>query len=210
VSSSPICVDASLVIRFLDSRARSEELIALWEQWYENKRSLVAPSLLFYEVSNAPHQYVVHGVLLPREADAALDAALQLHIQLHTDAQLHRRALDLARRHSLPATYDAHYLALAEQLGAEYWTTDRRLESDGDQLRPRVSRALRGQIQAGDCRDCSLVGGAYFACRSLDRRVMLIKEHLRCYHARTRRGFSEVIKSISCWDTPNSRSLAKK
>lgn len=25
------------------------------------------------------------------------------------------------------ATYDAHYLALADQLGAEFWTTDRKL-----------------------------------------------------------------------------------
>ena len=125
--NSPICVDASLVVRLVDSHSRSEELIALWEQWYEDERSLVAPSLLFYEVSNALHRYVVRGVLLPQEADAALDAGLQLHIRLHTDAQLHRRALDLARQHSLSATYDAHYLALAEHLGAEYWTADRRL-----------------------------------------------------------------------------------
>lgn len=36
-------------------------------------------------------------------------------------------ALDLAERLSLSATYDAHYLALAEWLGAEFWTADQRL-----------------------------------------------------------------------------------
>jgi predicted nucleic acid-binding protein len=40
---------------------------------------------------------------------------------------LHWRAMDLAERFSLPAVYDAHYLALAERLGGEFWTADRRL-----------------------------------------------------------------------------------
>jgi predicted nucleic acid-binding protein len=40
---------------------------------------------------------------------------------------LHQRALDLAERFSLPVAYDTHYLALAEQLGAEFWTADRKL-----------------------------------------------------------------------------------
>jgi predicted nucleic acid-binding protein len=36
-------------------------------------------------------------------------------------------ALDLAARFSLPASDDACYLALAERLGGEFWTADRRL-----------------------------------------------------------------------------------
>jgi predicted nucleic acid-binding protein len=35
--------------------------------------------------------------------------------------------LDLADRFALPAAYDAHYLALADWLGGEFWTADRRL-----------------------------------------------------------------------------------
>jgi predicted nucleic acid-binding protein len=30
-------------------------------------------------------------------------------------------------RFSLPAAYDAHYLALAAQLGGEFWTADAKL-----------------------------------------------------------------------------------
>jgi predicted nucleic acid-binding protein len=33
----------------------------------------------------------------------------------------------MARELELPATYDAHYLALAQQLGAVFWTADQRL-----------------------------------------------------------------------------------
>jgi predicted nucleic acid-binding protein len=35
--------------------------------------------------------------------------------------------LALAERFSLPAAYDAHYLALADWLGGEFWTADRKL-----------------------------------------------------------------------------------
>jgi predicted nucleic acid-binding protein len=40
---------------------------------------------------------------------------------------LSTRALELADRFGLSATYDAHYLALAEREGCEYWTADERL-----------------------------------------------------------------------------------
>ena len=46
---------------------------------------------------------------------------------LHSDGELHERAIHLAERYSLNAAYDAHYLALADRLGAEFWTADRRL-----------------------------------------------------------------------------------
>lgn len=36
-------------------------------------------------------------------------------------------ALALANQFNLSATYDAHYLALAERKGCEYWTADERL-----------------------------------------------------------------------------------
>jgi len=39
----------------------------------------------------------------------------------------HFQALALADALDLAATYDAHYLALAEHLGCELWTDDQRL-----------------------------------------------------------------------------------
>lgn len=45
---------------------------------------------------------------------------------------MHDRALSLATRFTLPATYDAHYLALAEELGCEFWTADKRLAGATD------------------------------------------------------------------------------
>lgn len=57
----------------------------------------------------------------------ALDTALTLPIHLRATDDMHSDALRLAERYGLRAAYDAHYLALAERLGAEFWTADRRL-----------------------------------------------------------------------------------
>ena len=42
-------------------------------------------------------------------------------------ARLHFRALEIAHDRHLPATYDAHHVALAERFRVSLWTCDRRL-----------------------------------------------------------------------------------
>jgi predicted nucleic acid-binding protein len=66
------------------------------------------------------------GISLIR-ATEHLAAFLDLPIEFHNPAGLHHEAIVLADALDLPATYDAHYLALAEHLGCELWTDDQRL-----------------------------------------------------------------------------------
>jgi predicted nucleic acid-binding protein len=126
MNNSPVCVDANLVIRLVadpgDERVRSS-----WERWDAENRRIAAPTLLFYEVSNALYRYQRAGMMSGAAVRLALKAALSLPLRLHGEPELHTRALDLAERLSLPAAYGAHYLALADWLGAEFWTADRRL-----------------------------------------------------------------------------------
>ena len=133
---SPICVDGSFVLRLVTSGGYGSTVVQLWSGWHETGRPLVAPALLHYEVTHALGRYVARGELLPDEATHALEAALGLGITPYDDADLHRGALELAGRFSLPATNAAHYLALAERLGAELWTADRPLAD-----------ALRGELR---------------------------------------------------------------
>lgn len=124
--SSWLCVDANLVIRLVadpaDATVRKQ-----WEQWDADRRQLAAPTLLYYEVTNALYRYQSAGLLTTRSVQLALKAALALPIRLYGDTELHQRTVRLAERFSLPAAYDAHYLALAEWLGGEFWTADGRL-----------------------------------------------------------------------------------
>jgi predicted nucleic acid-binding protein len=124
--SSWICVDANLVVRLVADPI-AERVQQLWEQWDTEGRERVAPMLLRYEVTNALYRYQQRGLLSASLVRRALAVALSLPLRVQDETELHERAMDLARRFSLPAAYDAHYLALAEQLGAEFWTADHRL-----------------------------------------------------------------------------------
>jgi predicted nucleic acid-binding protein len=124
--NSWICVDANLVIRLV-ADPNDSVVHQLWEQWEIDGRHLIAPALLHYEVTNALYRYQKQGFMSVSSAQSALEAALTLPLQIHSESDFHRNALDLATRFLLPAAYDAHYLVLAERYGAELWTSDRRL-----------------------------------------------------------------------------------
>jgi predicted nucleic acid-binding protein len=126
MNNSAICADASFVVQLLVD-VENQTLRASWTQWQNEGRLLIAPTLFYYEVTNALYRYQRSQMLSESAVHNALELALNAPIQLHGDAALHARALHLATDYSLPATYDAHYLALAERMGAELWTLDRRL-----------------------------------------------------------------------------------
>ena len=96
----------------------------MWEEWSSERRQLAAPTLLPYEVANALYRYQKLGYIGTAAVQLAFKAALALPLELHGEPELHWRALELANRFSLPAAYDAHYLALAELLEGEFWTAD--------------------------------------------------------------------------------------
>ncbi len=134
MNNSALCVDANLVIRLVADPA-DEAVRDLWEQWDAEHRQIAAPTLLYYEVSNALYRYQRAGMMSQEAVRLALGAAFALPVRLYGDEPLHRRALALAERFSLPAAYDAHYLALADWLGGELWTADRKLvRAVGDEL----------------------------------------------------------------------------
>ena len=123
-----ICVDASVAVKWILNEERSDQARELYRAALWAGESIVAPPLLPLEVTNILRQRMraTDGVSLT-EATGQLDKFLAFPIEYHNPVGLHRRELALADAHDLSATYDAHYLALAEHLGCELWTDDRRL-----------------------------------------------------------------------------------
>ena len=82
-----------------------------------------------YEVANALFQRVRKGEITVAKATQALEDVLfpELVLNFLEYVELSKRAITLAQQYSLPATYDAHYLALAEHEKCEYWAADSRL-----------------------------------------------------------------------------------
>lgn len=125
-NSSPICVDASIVVRLLTGTATDADA-QLRNRWRRQGARMVAPTLLRYEVTNALHRYRRAGELSDGEVDVRLQVLFDLPFGYFADDELHVEAHRIAARFALPAAYDAHYLALAARLDAELWTADRRL-----------------------------------------------------------------------------------
>ncbi|NOZ57222.1 MAG: type II toxin-antitoxin system VapC family toxin [Calditrichaeota bacterium] len=126
--SSPICVDASFIARLLLNTEGADNPVArLWLEWHSSGRPIVAPALLYYEVTNVLRQYVRHGDLKHEEALELLKLALNLDVALYEDPEVHLLALQLAAEFGLAATYDTHYLAVTRRVSGEFWTADARL-----------------------------------------------------------------------------------
>ena len=123
--SSTVCVDASFILRLLIGGPGEDRAAEAWKKWEETQ--IIAPSLIFYEIGNALHRLVLHETLSEKGAREFLNLALNLGIKTYHEDWLFPAAMELAKKLSLPALYDAHYLALAQATQSEFWTADHKL-----------------------------------------------------------------------------------
>jgi predicted nucleic acid-binding protein len=102
--------------------------------WQRTEAALFAPTLLGYEIVTALRKAVVAEMITPDEASDAIGSLLDLDVQMVPPTRdLHDSALQWSERLRQKAAYDAQYLALAEQMGAEFWTADQRLANGAQQ-----------------------------------------------------------------------------
>jgi predicted nucleic acid-binding protein len=124
-----VVVDASIAIKWVLEESDSDRAEALLIEWNDKGISIYAPNLLVYEITNALYRKVRKGeITLDRAKEALADISLaEIDFDFSIDFALSTRAMELANHFSLPATYDSHYLALAERKECELWTADTRL-----------------------------------------------------------------------------------
>lgn len=122
-----ICADSSVAAKWFFAEEHSALASALLRTALGAAEPIIAPPLLPSEVANVIRQRMRQGTLDRAQARAVLARFLAIPIALQAPAALYDRALVLADEHGLPAVYDAHYVALAELLGATLWTADQRL-----------------------------------------------------------------------------------
>lgn len=124
-----VVIDASIAVKWVIDEPDSNKAEALLTMWGNKRIVMLAPALLAYEVTNVLYQNVRKGKITINRAREALANVLFIGLELDfsQDPDLGRRAMELAQRFNLPATYDPHYLALAERKGCEFWTADIKL-----------------------------------------------------------------------------------
>jgi predicted nucleic acid-binding protein len=134
---STVIVDASIVLKWVLQEPDSHIAEALLAEWIDKETIILAPALLVYELTNSLYRKASKGEITFEEVELSLRKILLtgLELDFSEDPNLSLKAVELAKRFDLPATYDSHYLALAQREGCELWTTDIKL-----------LRALRGQL----------------------------------------------------------------
>lgn len=121
---NPVVVDTSLAVKWVLVEGRSREARLLLGEWERQGIAPIVPSWFACEVANVLYRRVRRGVISLLDAERGLRDILAAVTIEDIDATVAYRALALADRFRQPASYDAHYLALAERLGHELWTAD--------------------------------------------------------------------------------------
>jgi predicted nucleic acid-binding protein len=122
-----LVIDASLVVALAIQDARAAVVQVLLRKWIGAGEKLHAPELLPYEVANGLTRAVVAGTLAVSRLPAAWRAAEDLPVTYHSLGTAGETVVGIARQLQRQNAYDAAYLALAQDLGAEVWTFDKKL-----------------------------------------------------------------------------------
>src|SRR2546428_3015108 len=124
-----VVVDANLAMKWVLNEADSGRALALLNEWNNKGMVMIAPALLTYEVTNVLYQNMRKGKINLDQAKKILIEVLAIGIELDfsNNSTLSKRAFELAHQFNLLATYDPHYVALAERENCEFWTADSRL-----------------------------------------------------------------------------------
>jgi predicted nucleic acid-binding protein len=120
-------VDASLAVKWFIPEPLSDEAMKLLANFRSKISDLTAPDLIVVEVGSALwKRSTLRNEISELEAAESYADFLALGLEFHATPPLVRAALKLAaqERHS---PYDLVYVTLAEQLGCEFITADRKL-----------------------------------------------------------------------------------
>ena len=124
--SQRVVVDSNLIVRLLTIRPDSPYAL-LWREWEASGTAVFAPTLLTYEVTNALWQLEKSGELSSSAILNSINRMNELQIELVTNGEIHLKALEFVRRFPEGKAYDSHFVALAELLGCQFWTSDKKL-----------------------------------------------------------------------------------
>jgi len=126
--ATEVCVDASLAVKVVVAESDSDKADALFDQWANEGKQLIAPTFFEVETDSILRQKVaLRKELTPDQGRAAFTQLQALPIQQLSVSGQRRRAWEIATEFGFATVYDATYLALAELRGCEFWTADERL-----------------------------------------------------------------------------------
>lgn len=130
-----LITDANLLLAIVIPLQYSDTARQKMAAWKQAGEIILAPSLWEYEVTSSLRRVMTYGWLDSEQAAGTLHRLMQLNVQSVPPTEvLHQKALEWAECLGQARAYDAQYMALAEQIGVEFWTAAERLHNRARQL----------------------------------------------------------------------------
>ena len=127
--TSTVVADSGIFLAAVLDENHSERADALISFWIAEDIRIAVPVLFRYETIAVLRKNVFRGLISTEEALTAQTSLLSLTrtVDFIIDDNLLKRSYELATQLNRPTAYDSQYLAVAEQLGCEFWTADQKL-----------------------------------------------------------------------------------
>ena len=126
--TSQLVIDAGIAVWAVIPVIAPFNTLNLIREWREKNIKLISPSLFLSESTSVIRKIVYNGLISKEEGRVALKDILDLDINIIQETREHcLAAFRWAQELNQARAYDGFYLAVAEQLGTELWTTDQRL-----------------------------------------------------------------------------------
>jgi predicted nucleic acid-binding protein len=125
--TSYVVLDSGILLKTVLNEEDSHQAKELLKKLAAQSLQIAAPVLLRYEMVAVTRKWVYRELTTAAKAQSALDTLFSYPIETYIDETLLRRGYELAEKYNRPTAYDAQYLALAEHLDCDFWTTDKRL-----------------------------------------------------------------------------------
>jgi predicted nucleic acid-binding protein len=123
-----IVVDANLALSYVIPLPYSQLAMTHFDRWARVQARLVVPVLWRYEVLSGLRKAISMKLLTLEQAITSFKTLQDMDLEeIPSSEKEIDKILGWAERLQQVVAYDAVYLALSEQIGAEFWTADRRL-----------------------------------------------------------------------------------
>ena len=138
-SPTALVVDASVAVKWvLTDEDFAREAATLLASGLRDGLRLVGPPLFMAEATNAIYQRLRRNDLTEEDADRGVAHIWSRPVAIMAPPDLTERAYRFVQAHRLANVYDSHYVVLAQELGAEFWTGDRRVFNSLNSVAPWV------------------------------------------------------------------------
>jgi len=131
-----VCLDASLALKLLVVEEDSARARSLWRSWIATGVEVVAPGLFVFECVSALRRMVARKDLEEEGTRSAMGLLGTMPVSLRAPQGLVERAWAIATELDRPTASGSFYLGVAELLGIECWTADRRLFNAAHEKKP--------------------------------------------------------------------------